>query len=164
MGAPCVHKGKIYARGIWETVNIGKAEVRGVELSADWRILPNLALHSSYTYAKSEQKTGGEKGKTLNNLPVHTAKLGVDYDLNSELNLWTQLNYYSKSEDSLSYDEDIDDYALFDIGANYKINKNASVNFAVYNIFDEFVITRSGRYDIMIVDGMKFQVGFNINF
>lgn len=163
-GTPCVHNGKTYARGIWDTINIGKADIKGIELSSGWQILSNLALNSSYTYTHSEQKTGSEKGKTLNNLPVHVLKIGLDYDASKELNLWTQLNYMSKSRDSLSYDEDIRSYALFDAGASYKLSKNASINFSVYNLFNEFVTTRSGRYDLLIVDGTKFQLGFNVNF
>ncbi|WP_169755243.1 TonB-dependent receptor domain-containing protein [Campylobacter curvus] len=163
-GTPCVHNGKTYARGIWDTINIGKADIKGIELSSQWQILSNLALNSSYTYTHSEQKTGSEKGKTLNNLPVHVLKIGLDYDASKELNLWTQLNYMSKSRDSLSYDEDIRSYALFDAGASYKLSKNTSINFSVYNLFNEFVTTRSGRYDLLIVDGTKFQLGFNVNF
>ncbi len=163
-GNPCVHNGKTYRRGIWDTINIGEAEVRGLELSSDYQILDNLKLHANYAYTKSEQKTGSEKGKTLNNFPIHSVKLGFDYDVSSKLNLWSQINYYSRTRDSLSYDEDIRSYTLFDLGASYKVTKDASLNFTLYNIFNEFVLTRSGNYQMMVVDGMKAQVGFNVNF
>lgn len=145
-------------------INIGEAEVRGLELSSDYQILDNLKLHANYAYTKSEQKTGSEKGKTLNNFPIHSVKLGFDYDVSSKLNLWSQINYYSRTRDSLSYDEDIRSYTLFDLGASYKVTKDASLNFTLYNIFNEFVLTRSGNYQMMVVDGMKAQVGFNVNF
>jgi tonB-dependent receptor len=32
-GSVCMHKGKIYPNGIWESINIGKAEIYGVELT-----------------------------------------------------------------------------------------------------------------------------------
>ena len=163
-GNPCVHNGKTYRRGIWDTINVGEAEVRGLELSSDYQILDNLKLHANYAYTKSEQKTGSEKGKTLNNFPIHSVKLGFDYDVSSKLNLWSQINYYSRTRDSLSYDEDIRSYTLFDLGASYKVTKDASLNFTLYNIFNEFVLTRSGNYQMMVVDGMKAQVGFNVNF
>lgn len=165
MGGPsCRHKGKVYPRGIWNTINIGKAEVKGVELTADYDVTSDLALHANYTYNKSKQKTGDEKGHTLNNLPVHVIKLGADYDLNANFNLWSQMNYLGRTKDSLSYDNDIESYVLFDLGLTYKITKNASVNLSAYNVFNEHVVTRSGRYDVMIADGAKYQIGFNVNF
>jgi len=161
-----VHNGKTYRRGIWESVNIGKAEVKGVELASDWQILSNLALHSSYVYTRSKQKSGAYEGKSLNNLPVHTVKLGLDYDMTPDLNLWTQMNYLGKTRAvyGLPGDEEIRDYTLFDAGASYKLTKNASVNFSVYNIFNEYVTTKSGRYEILIADGIKYRLGFNVNF
>lgn len=60
--------------------------------------------------------------------------------------------------------KDIRSYTLFDLGASYKLTKDASLNFTLYNIFNEFVLTRSGNYQMMVVDGMKAQVGFNVNF
>lgn len=165
-GVPCVHNGKTYRRGIWESVNIGKAEVKGVELASDWQILSNLALHSSYVYTKSKQKSGAYEGKSLNNLPVHTVKIGLDYDMTPDLNLWTQMNYLGKTRAVYGSpgDEEIRDYTLFDAGASYKLTKNASVNFSVYNIFNEYVTTKSGRYEILIADGVKYRLGFNVNF
>lgn len=60
--------------------------------------------------------------------------------------------------------KDIRSYTLFDLGASYKLTKDTSLNFTLYNIFNEFVLTRSGNYQMMVVDGMKAQVGFNVNF
>jgi len=45
-----------------------------------------------------------------------------------------------------------------------KFDENASVNFSVYNIFNEYVTTKSGRYEILIADGVKYRLGFNVNF
>ena len=162
----CVYKGKTYGSGIWKTINIGKAEVKGVELASDWRILSNLGLHSSYVYTRSEQKTGVYEGKALNNSPVHTIKLGLDYDLNADINLWTQINYLGRTRMvyGLTTDEEIRDYTLFDAGTSYKVTKNVSINFSVYNIFNKFVVTKVGAYYPLIADGVKFQLGFNVNF
>lgn len=162
-GKPCIHKNKEYKRGIWDTVNIGEAEVKGVELSSDYQILDNLKLNVNYTYAKSKQKTGPEKGKTLNSFPIHVVKLGLDYDVTNDLNLWSQLNYYSKTE-SMSWEDDISSYTLFDIGASYNVTKNTNINFTLYNIFNELVIAKAGIYERTVTDGMKAQIGFNINF
>ena len=83
-----------------------------------------------------------------------------------DLNFWTQMNYLGKTRAvyGLPGDEEIKDYTLFDAGASYKLTKNASVNFSVYNIFNEYVTTKSGRYEILIADGIKYRLGFNVNF
>ncbi|MGP1449557.1 MAG: TonB-dependent receptor domain-containing protein [Wolinella sp.] len=164
IGKPCVHKGKTYRRGIWNTVNVGKSEIKGLEASGDFRINPSLTLHASYTYTKSVQKSGNEQGHTLNNLPVHTIKFGVDYDVSDNFNIWSQMNYIGETKHPMSYDQSIDNYLLVDIGASYKIAKNMSINATFYNIGNEFVTTRSGRYDMLIVDGAKAQVGFSVDF
>ena len=163
-GNPCMHKGKIYRRGIWESVNVGKAEIYGVELTNEWQVTNALRLNQSYVYTRSKQKDGAEIGKSLNNYPLHTFKFGANYELNRWLNFWSQINYYCRSKDSLSYDDDIRPYVIADLGINYNVTKNFSLNLSVYNLFNEYFTTRSGRYDILIADGQKIELGFNLKF
>ena len=163
-GNPCTHKGKIYRRGIWESVNVGKAEIYGVELTNEWQVTNALRLNQSYVYTRSKQKDGTEIGKSLNNYPLHTFKFGANYELNRWLNFWSQINYYGRSKDSLSYDDDIRPYVIADLGINYNVTKNFSLNLSVYNLFNEYFTTRSGRYDILIADGQKIELGFNLKF
>lgn len=88
-------------------------------------------------------------------------KTGLDYDFNSDLSFWTQVNYISRVKNGVYVNTK--GYAVTDVGTNYKITKNASVNFSVYNVFNERVIddkpTRA-----LIAEGRKFQLGFNVNF
>ena len=163
-GSVCRHKGKIYPNGIWESVNIGKAEIYGVELTNEWQVTNALRLNQSYVYTRSKQKDGAEIGKSLNNYPLHTFKFGANYELNRWLNFWSQINYYGRSKDSLSYDDDIRPYVIADLGINYNITKNFSLNLSVYNLFNEYFTTRSGAYDILIADGQKIELGFNLKF
>ncbi|WP_459819882.1 TonB-dependent receptor domain-containing protein [Campylobacter concisus] len=163
-GSVCRHKGKIYPNGIWESINIGKAEIYGVELTNEWQATNVLRLNQSYVYTKSKQKDGSEVGKSLNNYPLHTFKFGANYELNRWLNFWSQINYYGRTKNSLSYDDDMRAYVIADLGINYNVTKNFSLNLSVYNLFNEFFTTRSGRYDILIVDGQKIELGFNLKF
>ena len=55
-------------------------------------------------------------------------------------------------------------YVIADLGINYNVTKNFSLNLSVYNLFNEFFTTRSGRYDVLIVDGQKIELGFNLKF
>ena len=163
-GSVCRHKGKIYPNGIWESINIGKAEIYGVELTNEWQVTNALRLNQSYVYTKSKQKDGPEAGKTLNNYPLHTFKFGANYELNRWLNFWSQINYYGRTKESLSYDDDMRAYVIADLGINYNVTKNFSLNLSVYNLFNEFFTTRSGNYDILIADGQKIELGFNLKF
>ena len=163
-GSVCMHKGKIYPNGIWESINIGKAEIYGVELTNEWQVTNALRLNQSYVYTKSKQKDGPEAGKTLNNYPLHTFKFGANYELNRWLNFWSQINYYGRTKNSFSYADDMRAYVIADLGINYNVTKNFSLNLSVYNLFNEFFTTRSGRYDVLIVDGQKIEFGFNLKF
>ena len=154
-GSVCRHKGKIYPNGIWESINIGKAEIYGVELTNEWQVTNALRLNQSYVYTKSKQKDGPEAGKTLNNYPLHTFKFGANYELNRWLNFWSQINYYGRTKNSFNYANDMRAYVIADLGINYNVTKNFSLNLSVYNLFNEFFTTRSGRYDVLIVDGQK---------
>ncbi len=163
-GSVCRHKGKIYPNGIWESINIGKAEIYGVELTNEWQVTNALGLNQSYVYTKSKQKDGSEVGKSLNNYPLHTFKFGANYELNRWLNFWSQINYYGRTKNSFSYANDMRAYVIADLGINYNVTKNFRLNLSVYNLFNEFFTTRSNRYDILIADGQKIELGFNLKF
>ena len=163
-GSVCMHKGKIYPNGIWESINIGKAEIYGVELTNEWQVTNALRLNQSYVYTKSKQKDGSEVGKSLNNYPLHTFKFGANYELNRWLNFWSQINYYGRTKNSFNYANDMRAYVIADLGINYNVTKNFSLNLSVYNLFNEFFTTRSNRYDILIADGQKIELGFNLKF
>ena len=163
-GSVCMHKGKIYPNGIWESINIGKAKIYGVELTNEWQVTNALRLNQSYVYTKSKQKDGPEAGKTLNNYPLHTFKFGANYELNRWLNFWSQINYYGRTKNSFNYANDMRAYVIADLGINYNVTKNFSLNLSVYNLFNEFFTTRSNRYDILIADGQKIELGFNLKF
>ena len=160
----CMHKGKSYPNGIWESINIGKAEIYGVELTNEWQVTNALRLNQSYVYTKSKQKDGSQVGKSLNNYPLHTFKFGANYELNRWLNFWSQINYYGRTKNSFSYANDMRAYVIADLGINYNVTKNFSLNLSVYNLFNEFFTTRSNRYDILIADGQKIELGFNLKF
>lgn len=163
-GSVCRHKGKIYPNGIWESINIGKAEIYGVELTNERQVTNALRLNQSYVYTKSKQKDGSEVGKSLNNYPLHTFKFGANYELNRWLNFWSQINYYGRTKNSFSYANDMRAYVIADLGINYNVTQNFSLNLSVYNLFNEFFTTRSNRYDILIADGQKIELGFNLKF
>lgn len=88
-------------------------------------------------------------------------KTGLDYDFNKNLNFWTQIDLIGRIKNGVNLSTS--SYALTDVGMNYKITKNASVNFSIYNIFDKKLIDQK-PVKAIVTDGRKFQLGFNVNF
>ncbi|MET1114240.1 MAG: TonB-dependent receptor [Comamonas sp.] len=59
-----------------------------------------LRLSSSYTFTKSEQKSGEFAGKPLNQLPRHLLNVGLDWNPTGQINGWTKVAYRGKESDS----------------------------------------------------------------
>src|SRR5690606_5512314 len=87
--------GQLYYRRIIQNFNVDEAEISGVELAGDWNITPDLAARASYTYTKSEQKTGDFAGFPLARTPEHMASLRFDWVTPVEgLDTWLSANYH----------------------------------------------------------------------
>lgn len=145
-------------------MNISKADMHGVELSLDYRLLDNLKLSSSYTYTDSEQKSGDFKGKPLNKMPKHMANLGLDWQAMDRLGFWTQYNYRSKTSDYLSRTSMSDGtpgYGFVDAGLNYALTDSAMVKFGLYNIANKEV--SNSDYEA-VLDGRRINLGLSVNF
>jgi outer membrane receptor for ferrienterochelin and colicin len=65
------------ADSISKYFNVGKADVYGLELNADWQVTETVKANANYTYNHSEQKTGVNKGYALNDFPTHMANVSV---------------------------------------------------------------------------------------
>src|SRR5690606_20498636 len=84
----------------------------------------NLHASTSYTYTKSEQKSGEFKGQPLNKMPKHMLNIGLDYEVSDTWNTWMDYNYRGKTSDYLSrtaMDNGTPGYGTFDAGAVFKI-------------------------------------------
>lgn len=82
--------------------NVDKANMRGIETTLGWQIRPDLNLNSNYTYTDTEQKSGPNKGKPLNEMPKHMINATLDWDYDDQFSAWTRVNYKSKTSDYLS--------------------------------------------------------------
>ena len=160
-----VYKGETYAGGVKFYENVDKAEIRGIELTTDYNILENLKYRHSYTYTNSEQKTGMNKGKTLNNISKHMFNAGLDWDLTSKFLLWTQVNYRGETAGSWNRNNTIltktPSYTFVDVGAVYKYDKNLSFNVGMYNVGNKNVL-EDGNTNVL--DGRKYSFAMNMKF
>ncbi|WP_353172874.1 ligand-gated channel protein [Paracandidimonas soli] len=127
---------------ISDRLNVDKANMRGIEATLTWQPHEEVRLAANYTYTRSEQKSGDFKGQPLNKMPKHMFNTTVDWMPNEATDLWARWNFRGKSSEYLSRTsmaEGTPSFAFLDAGVQYKLNRNLTVGFAVYNIFDKQV-------------------------
>ena len=144
--------------------NVDKAVMKGVEASFDYKFNAEFNMTSSYTLTKSEQKTGAFAGQALNKQPKHMLNALFNWNPNSELNVWLQGNYRSKTSDFLSRTSMSDGtpgYSLFDIGLVYKVSPKAKLKAGIYNLANKKIT--SDTYGV-VLDGRTAMVGLTVDF
>ncbi len=144
--------------------NIDKAELKGLELAAKWRPIDEVTLTGSYTWTKTKQTSGKNKGAPLNRIPEHLFKVHADWQVNPQTNIWTKVSYRGK-ETSLSRGgapgKEYSSYTLLDVGGSYQFNKDVSVYAGVYNLTDKKIDNENyGR----TLDGRRYWIGVNVDF
>jgi len=121
--------------------NIDRVDIRGLELAGRYKITPQLTLRGNYTYTDSEQKSGPQEGRPLNNTAKHMLNTTLDWQVNSALNLYLTMEARSKRYRSWDTANDValfyKDYEVFHLGGSYKFNKNLTLQARVNNLLDE---------------------------
>ncbi|HFG1971498.1 TPA: ligand-gated channel protein [Vibrio cholerae] len=146
-------------------VNIDEAETYGAEAEFGFPITDTIDFGSSYTYTRSEQKTGEFAGKPLEKLPKHLFSSSLNWQTTDRLSSWTNLNYRGKevqSNGSASSSKKMaPSYTFIDAGITYALTDTATIKAAVYNLFDQGV--NYAEYDY-VEDGRRYWLGLDIAF
>lgn len=137
--------------------NVDEAQIRGLELTTDYNVTDYLKYRHSYTYTNSEQKTGANKGKPLNDLPKHMFNAGLDWDINDQWLLWTQLNYRGKTVG----DNATPEYTFIDVGAVYNYSDDLKLSTGIYNLQNKNVLEDGNSW---VLDGRRISVAMNLKF
>lgn len=148
------------ANGYTYNYNVDEAEIQGIELTTDYHITDYVKYRQSYTYTDSEQKTGANKGKPLNDMPKHMFNAGLDWDVNDQVLLWTQVNYRGKTigdADGIQTPS----YSFVDLGAVYKYNDKLQFTTGVYNLANKNVLDSGNVY---VLDGRRYSFAMNLKF
>ncbi|ENU30613.1 hypothetical protein F991_01538 [Acinetobacter sp. CIP-A165] len=144
--------------------NVDKANMRGAEMTFGWQVLPNVNLRANYTFTDTEQKSGINKGKPLNEMPKHMFNTTADWEINDQFSSWGRVNYRSKTSDYLSRTEMAKGkpaYTMVDVGLNYKPTQNIAFAAGVYNLFDKEIDTETYNY---VLDGRRYNLGVTYSF
>src|SRR5690606_18599966 len=131
-----------------QSINIDRAETRGVELAGHARLPFNLRLRGNYTLTHSEQKSGENAGRPIAGNPAkHMVNLTLDWDATDALSL--QLTAEGRYDRYRAYDtltgEDryYRDYAILHLGASWHATPKLTVNARVNNLLDKNFISQT---------------------
>ncbi len=153
--------------------NISKQRKRGLELTAEHKLNDNWDLEASYNYLKVENNTD-EEGFTRDTDAVpNTYRLGVRYhnakwnvDLfgraGTGLDTKSTVGYYGTTASYLD-----SHYMTLDLTAKYKVNKNLSAYFNLYNLTNAAYVEQAGAangYYKYPMAGRRFMAGMTYTF
>ncbi|WP_286071147.1 TonB-dependent receptor [Stenotrophomonas sp. 57] len=135
-----------------QSVNIDKVETRGVEMAAHVDLLDSLQLRGNYTWTRSEQTSGAQKGLPIaGTTPAkHMANASLNWQLNDAISLsLIGEGRYDRYRDTLldangaSQTRYYEDYTLFHLGGSWKATPWLTVNARVNNLFDKNFVSQS---------------------
>ncbi|MFM6907506.1 MAG: ligand-gated channel protein [Acinetobacter tjernbergiae] len=144
--------------------NVDKANMRGAEATFGWNFLPNVNVSANYTFTDTEQKSGVNSGKPLNEMPKHMFNTTADWEISDQFSSWGRVNYRSKTSDYLSRTtmaKGKPAYTMVDVGVNYKPTQNIAVAAGIYNLFDKEIDTATYNY---VLDGRRYNLGMTYRF
>ncbi len=146
-------------------INIDKAVTRGIEATLTMPLARSLDLNSSYTFTRSEQKSGEFAGQPLSQLPRHMLNVALDWKPSDRWNGWTKLSYRGKESQPTGGRSArtwvAGSYAMFDVGGSFHYNKNTTFFAGIYNLFDKDVYYEDYA---TVQDGRRYWVGMNLKF
>jgi len=170
--AVCVYKGTTYPAhqfGYTSTENVDSAELKGIEWTVDWKIIPALRYRHSYTFSDTEQTSGTNAGRPLNDIPEQMFNASMDWEASRRFTLWGQLNYRGKTSGrttnasgSATNDFRYPPYTFYNLGFVYKAKRNVRMNVGVYNVTNKTVTPEDGF--AYILDGRRFSAALNVTF
>ncbi|NUF26935.1 outer membrane receptor for ferrienterochelin and colicins [Gilliamella bombicola] len=143
--------------------NVGKADLKGLELSFKTPLFTDFLLSSNYSWTKTEQKSGQYKGRALNRTPKQKFNTQLDWYATQQWDLWAKMAYYGMESSNNRNGTKIEypGYTFWDVGASYQVHKQAKIYAGVYNLFDKDVSNEDfGK----TLEGRRYFVGTEINF
>lgn len=126
-------------------VNINNATTKGVELAGKYQLSSDWSLAANYTYTKTRQDNGVNKGYPLTRTPKHMLNGTLNWQATDSFNTWLRAEYRSEryrrtsAGTNFAYNAlgDYKAYALFHLGASYQATENLVLNGTIYNLLDK---------------------------
>ncbi|WP_421659976.1 TonB-dependent receptor domain-containing protein [Morganella morganii] len=156
--------------------NVGKANIRGVEMASRIPVAEKWNLNLNYTFTDSERKSDDEKlnGKSLKGQPLemtprHMANARLDWQYRPDMNFYTQANYTGKQvwaaqRNGAKQPRERSGITTLDLGMTYQVMPNALLNFAVLNITNEKGDDIETNGNWQIDEGRRYWANLKLNF
>lgn len=123
----------------WPPVNIGRAEVKGIEAAVSVKITDNLIVKPSYTYMDAEDK---DTGLRLTRRPKDKFNITSQYS-SGNVTILAGYTFVGEAYDSMAT-RDLASYSLVNLSGNYKLTKNIKIFGKIDNLLDEDYETAGG--------------------
>ncbi len=123
----------------WPPVNIGRAEVKGIEAAVSAKITDNLIVKPSYTYMDAEDK---DTGLRLTRRPKDKFNITSQYS-SGNVTILAGYTFVGEAYDSMAT-RDLASYSLVNLSGNYKLTKNIKIFGKIDNLLDEDYETAGG--------------------
>ena len=166
--------GTVADPNIFQSINLTRARIRGIELSGAWQFLPDWLASVSYAHARGESDSQGVR-EPLETIDPDKLVARLSYGEGQRWGgeaLWTVVRRKSSSQLTPSaYDEGETPmvpggYGVLDLAGWYHFNRHTGVSVGVYNLFDKKYFlwsdVRGLSTDVARLD-MYSQVGRNLS-
>ncbi|MEY0891455.1 TonB-dependent receptor, partial [Providencia rettgeri] len=122
---------------IYKYDNVGKANIKGIEVATGIPLAEDWKLRLNYTYVDSKRESNDEKlssgqslkGYPLDKTPKHTANAKLDWRYSDDLNLYTRAHYegeqvWASQRNGYTKPRYRSGYTTMDVGMTYQLLKN----------------------------------------
>ncbi|MBL4919026.1 TonB-dependent siderophore receptor [Tabrizicola sp. DMG-N-6] len=142
------------------TRQIGKANIRGLELEGVARLDNGWSVKGAYTYS-STKITGDNNGNELANTPRHAASLWLNHEIQqgrfAGLILGGGLRHLGSRWASDANTQKLEAVTLLDLGASYEWDNGVAFRVNLNNVTDEDYISAVGFSSSYFGDGRNLQ-------
>ncbi|MEK6528297.1 MAG: TonB-dependent receptor [Nitrospirota bacterium] len=139
----------------WTAVNIGKAQVKGIETGISAKPVERLTVRTVYTYMDTEDKDTGQR---LVRRPKDKLNITAEYSA-GDLTLLAGYTFVGEVFDTIAQ-RNLESYSLINISGDYKLTKNIKLFGRIDNLLDEDYETAGGYNSpgFSAFTGVKFEI------
>ncbi len=135
-------------RTFTQSINIDKAETRGVEVAGYIELPANVGLRGNYTLTESEQKSGASAGRPITGNPAtHMANLSVNWQatdvISVALNVEGRYERYRDFNVLTNEERYFKDYTILHLGASWQVTPWLKLNSRINNLLDKDFISQT---------------------
>ena len=146
-------------------VNVDEARIRGMEVSADFRVSATVDVNASFTLTDSEQLTGVNAGAALNDTPKQQGSASLNWRPTPKLSSYVRAIYRGEeavTEAQISGENIVaSSYTTVDIGGSYRFDNGLTLHGGVQNLFDKRLTYDEYAY---VIDGARVWLGLAARF